>query len=78
MPTQPKAKTMKKPVPIKVTDSVVPRQGVVVHVMTLEVRLADMQAFGRDVRKSGTSALILLQCVGVIHSCGRLAKSFRS
>lgn len=55
-----------------------PLRGTVIRVMTPEERVADMQAFGRKIRKSKASAVDFLRRAGFIDETGQLTKPYRS
>lgn len=54
-----------------------PLRGTVIRVMTPEERVADMQAFGRKIRKSKASAVAFLQRAGFIDETGQLTEPYR-
>ena len=62
----------------KTTAKKIPLRGTVVRVMTPEERVADMQAFGRKIRRSKASAVAFLQRAGFIDETGQLTEPYRS
>lgn len=52
--------------------------GHVVRVMTAEERVADIKAFGEDVRRTKQSAIEFLQRAGIVDETGSLAKPYRT
>lgn len=52
--------------------------GHVVRVMTAEERVADIKAFGEDVRRTKQSAIEFLQRAGIVDETGSLAKPYRA
>ena len=61
--------------PNKVTS---PPRGKSVVVMTPEERIADMQAFGREIRESKKTAQEFLIRAGILNKKGQLAKPYRN
>ena len=55
-----------------------PPRGKSVHIMTPDERIADMQAFGREIRKSKKTAQEFLTRAGILNKKGELAKPYRS
>lgn len=49
-----------------------------VVIMTPDERIADMQAFGREIRKSPNTAKEFLIRAGILNKKGQLAKPYRS
>ncbi len=49
-----------------------------VLIMTPDERIADMQAFGREIRKSKKTAQEFLIRAGILNKKGELAKPYRS
>ena len=54
-----------------------PPRGKSVVVMTPDERIADMQAFGREIRESKKTALAFLMRAGILDKKGELAKPYR-
>ena len=54
-----------------------PLSGKFVRVLTTEERIADMRAFGKEVRQSKESAVAFLQRAGILDETGELAEPFR-
>lgn len=50
----------------------------VIRIMTLDERLEDMRAFGREICKTPQTALDFLKSVGIVDASGQLAEPFRS
>ena len=46
--------------------------------MTAEERVADIKAFGEDVRRTKQSAIEFLQRAGIVDETGSLAKPYRT
>ena len=64
--------TMNKPSKV-----VTPPRGKSVVVMTPDERIADMQAFGREIRQSKKTAQDFLIRAGILNQKGELAKPYR-
>lgn len=54
-----------------------PPRGKSVVVMTPDERIADMQAFGREIRESKKTAQAFLIRAGILNKKGELAKPYR-
>ena len=54
-----------------------PPRGKFVVVMTPDERIADMQAFGREIRESKQTAQAFLIRAGILDKKGELAKPYR-
>jgi hypothetical protein len=54
-----------------------PPRGKSVVVMTPDERIADMQAFGREIRESKKTAQAFLMRAGILDKKGELAKPYR-
>ena len=54
-----------------------PRRGKSVVIMTPDERIADMQAFGREIRESKKTAQEFLIRAGILNKKGELAKPYR-
>ena len=54
-----------------------PPRGKFVVVMTPDERIADMQAFGREIRESKQTAQAFLMRAGILDKKGELAKPYR-
>jgi hypothetical protein len=54
-----------------------PPRGKSVVVMTPDERIADMQAFGREIRESKKTAQEFLMRAGILDKKGELAKPYR-
>ena len=52
--------------------------GHVVRVMTAAERVADIKAFGEDIRRTKQSAVEFLQRAGIVDETGSLAKPYRT
>lgn len=52
--------------------------GHVVRVMTAEERVADIKAFGEDIRRTKQSAVEFLQRADIVDETGSLAKPYRT
>jgi hypothetical protein len=63
--------------PKKVAKAAV-RRGKMVRLMTLDERLEDMRAYGREVRETKQSALDFLRRAGIIDVSGQVAEPFRN
>ncbi len=55
-----------------------PLRGRTVRLMTTDEQLADMEAHGREVRKTKASALAFLQRAGIVNDKGELAEPYRA
>lgn len=55
-----------------------PPRGKFVVVMTPDERIADMQAFGREIRESKKTAQEFLIRAGILNKKGQLAKPYRN
>lgn len=64
--------TMSKP-----SKAAKPPRGKSVVVMTPDERIADMQAFGREIRESKKTAQAFLMRAGILDKKGELAKPYR-
>lgn len=53
-------------------------RGHMVRVRTNEELIADMKAYGREVRKTKESAVAFLQSAGILDSTGELAEPYRA
>lgn len=53
-------------------------RGKLVRIMTTEERVADMEAFGKEIRKSKASAIAFLKKAGFLDAAGELAEPYRS
>ena len=53
-------------------------RGTTVRLLTLDERLEDMRAHGREVRKTQKSALDFLKRAGIVDASGQLAEPFRN
>ena len=53
-------------------------RGRLVRVRTNEELIADMKAYGREVRKTKESAIAFLQSAGILDNAGELAEPYRA
>lgn len=53
-------------------------RGRLVRVRTNEELIADMKAYGREVRKTKESAIAFLQSAGILDKTGELAEPYRA
>ena len=53
-------------------------RGKLVRVMTPEERSADMEAFGKEIRRTKASAIAFLKEAGFLDDNGQLAEPYRS
>ena len=74
MPTT--VRTKVKPPHVAVVAS--PLRGQTVRMMTTDEQLADMEAHGREVRKTKASALAFLQRAGIVNDKGELADPYQA
>jgi len=73
------AKPAKKIIaPQKAAQVAVRVRGTTVRLLTLDERLEDMRAHGREVRKTQKSALDFLKRAGIVDASGQLAEPFRN
>ncbi len=55
-----------------------PLRGTLVRIMTPEERIADIEEFGKEIRKSKASALAFMKKAGFIDDDGNLAEPYRN
>ncbi|MBV6303248.1 hypothetical protein KVP10_00030 [Candidimonas humi] len=76
MPAKAIVKTSKTAVPKAAKKT--PQQRTAVRILTIQERIDDMRAFGREQSSSKAAALSFLQRAGIVTPTGKLAKPFRA